>query len=258
MKYKKKFLFDLQKLIKKIKKKNNKIIVFQTEVIPTARHYQLNGKFVAQTILKNLEKNFSEKTILFPAFSNDLIFKKKYDLKLSKPYTGIIPNLALISNKYFRTESPLHSFLTKGKMVDEIEKLNQKTTWGSGSVFEWLYNNKALWVSLNLELSRGCAVHHMSEEIAKVPYRFYKNYKGKLFKNNKFLRNINEKKFSYYLKFSKKLNFNKWTMIMRNGIDFKKINISKGLFANISLVNKIVDRSVLYYKKNPLGSLDIK
>ena len=59
-------------------------------------------------------------------------------------------------------------------MVDEIEKLNQKTTWGSGSVFEWLYNNKALWVSLNLELSRGCAVHHMSEEITRSHTDFIK------------------------------------------------------------------------------------
>jgi aminoglycoside N3'-acetyltransferase len=254
----KKFLKDLNKFFKKIKIKKDKIIVFQTDVIPTAIFYKLNGKFVSKTIFKQIEKNFDNKTILFPAFSNDFVKKKNYDIFLSKPYTGIIPNLALKSKNYQRTESPLHSFLIKGPQTKLVMSLKQKTTWGAGSVFNWLYENKARWISFNLELNRGCAIHHMSEEIAKVPYRFFKIFNGKIYANRKLLnRNFNEKKYSYYLKYYNKLNYNKWPKFMRKNIDYKKISISKGLFASFFLVNNIINRSVKYYKKYPFGSIDL-
>ena len=175
---------------------------------------------------------------------------------MSKPYTGSIPNLALKSRRYYRSEAPLHSFLLKGKGVKQVKNLKQKTTWGKGSVYDWLYLNNALWVSFNLDLTRGCAIHHMSEELANVPYRFFKTFTGNLYENKKFLGTISEKKFSYYLKWSKKLNFKRWTKFMRKKKEFDKITINKGLFANVSLVKNIVDRSVLFYKKNPFGSIN--
>ena len=257
MKNNSKFHYDLNKLLKKVYYKNNNIIVFQTDIISTSILYKLNGKYIANKILKEIEKIFLSKTILFPAFSNDLV-NKRYDIKLSKANTGAIPNIALSSGKYYRSESPLHSFLVKGKKLDEIKKLKQKTTWGQGSVFEWLYKNSALWVSLNLNLNRGCAIHHMAEEKAKVPYRFYKLFKGKLYNNGKFEKNIFEKKYSYYKIYSKMLNYNKWPTIMRQKKDFEKIVINKGLFAYVSTAKKIVDRSYVFYKKNPYGSLNLK
>ena len=35
---------------------------------------------------------------------------------------------------------------------------------GTDSVFEWLYKKNALWISLNLDLNRGCAIHHMKKK----------------------------------------------------------------------------------------------
>tara|TARA_B100000989_G_scaffold294370_1_gene273375 strand:- start:14878 stop:15654 length:777 start_codon:yes stop_codon:yes gene_type:complete len=252
------FFKDLKKILNIIYRKKNDIFVFQTDIVNSLRYYNLAGPTVVNNILINIEKIFFDKTILFPAFSNDLALKKKYDVKLSKPYTGIIPNTALASNKYFRTESPLHSFLVKGKMLNDIKKLKQETTWGDGSIFDWLYRNNALWVSLNLDLNRGCAVHHMAEEKTKVPYRFYKIFRGKMYDNGKYKKEVFEKKFSYYKMYSKLLNYNKWTSIMREKKDFNKIMVSKGLFANISPVSKIVDRSMIFYKNNQYGSLNNK
>lgn len=255
---KKKYIFenDLNKLLKKIHKRNGRIVVFQTDIINTSIFYNLDGRYIAKKILLKIEKTFSNKTILFPAFSNDLI-SKKYDIKLSKPNTGTIPTLALYSKKYYRSESPLHSFLVRGNKSEEIKKLKQTTSWGKGSVFDWLYENEAIWVSLNLNLNRGCAIHHMAEERAKVPYRFYKSFKGKLYDNGKLRKEIIEIKYSYYKKYSKILNYNKWPSIMRKNKDFEKIFINKGLFANISKVKNLIDRSILFYKKNPYGSVDI-
>ncbi len=257
MKNKAKFIYDFNKLCQIIYRKKNNIIVFQTDIISSSISYKLNGQYVANKILLEIEKFFFSKTILFPAFSNDFV-RKKYDIKLSKANTGIIPNIAISSGRYFRSESPLHSFLVKGKKLEEIKKLKQTTTWGQGSVFNWLYNNNALWVSLNLNLNRGCAIHHMAEEKAKVPYRFYKLFRGKLFNNGKYEKDVFEKKYSYYKKYYKKLNYDKWPSIMRHNRDFEKIIINKGLFANISTAKKIVDRSYIFYKKNPYGSINLK
>ena len=248
---------DLDKILNKIQNKKKEVIVFQTDIINSSIFYKLDGKYVAKKILEKIEKKFLNKTFLFPAFCNDLI-NFKYDIRLSKANTGIIPNLALSSQNYFRSESPLHSFLVKGKKLEEIKKLKQITSWGEGSLYEWLYLNNALWVSLNLNLNRGCAIHHMAEEKARVPYRFYKTFKGKLYDNGKFKKYIYEKKYSYYKKYSKYLNYNKWTTIMKEKKDFEKIAISQGLFANISLVRSIVDKSFIFYKKNPYGSLNLK
>ena len=136
------FSKDFEKGLKKILAFDDEIIVFQTQIFKTCLLYNLSGHKVAKEILKILEKKFEKKTILFPSFSNDLAIKKKYDEILSLPNTGIIPITALKSKKYFRTPSPLHSFLAKGPLVEEIKKLNQQTTWGNGSVFEWLEKKK--------------------------------------------------------------------------------------------------------------------
>lgn len=252
-----KFLNDLRKLCKKISNKKNDVIVFQTDIVATSVFYKLDGNYIGKTMLNYFEKNFFKKTILFPAFSNDFI-KKKYDIKFSKPSTGVIPNIALLSGKYYRTESLLHSFLIKGKKLNEIKSLKQKTTWGEGSVFDWLYKKDGLWVSLNLNLNRGCAIHHMAEEKARVPYRFYKLFKGKLYDNGKFVKNTFEKKYCYYKKFSTKLDYNKWVNIMKKKKDFDRIIISPGMYANISTAKKIVDKSYYFYKRYPFGSLNLK
>ena len=97
----------------------------------------------------------------------------------------------------------------------------------------------------------------MAEEKAKVPYRFYKLFKGKLFDDGKYIKDIFEKKYSYYKKYSKILNYNKWPSIMEKK-DFDTIVISKGLFANVCTVKKIVDKSYIFYKKYPYGSLNLK
>ena len=81
---KKLFLKDLNQLLKKIKIIDNKIIVFQTDVIPSAIYYNLTGEFISKQILKNIEINFKDKTIIFPAFSNDFVLKKKIRFKTVK------------------------------------------------------------------------------------------------------------------------------------------------------------------------------
>ena len=250
----KNFSKDFEKGLKKILAFNDEIIVFQTQIFKICLFYNLSGQKVSKEILKILEKKFKKKTILFPSFSNDFAINKKYDKTLSLPNTGIIPITALKSKKYFRTFSPLHSFLVKGPLVEEIKKLNQQTTWGKGSVFEWLDKKNARWVSLNLEWSSGCALHHRSEELCKVPYRFYKKYSGMYYINKKFIKRIVEKKYSYSLKKKPIFDFKKWPKFLKKK-DTVNIFLNKGLKFRTALASVITKRSCEFFRKDPYGSV---
>ena len=151
----------------------------------------------------------------------------------------------------------MHSFLVVGKKSKEVLKLREKTTWGSGSAYEWLENNKALWVSLNLDWSEGCAFHHRSEELAKVPYRKFVKFNGKLFKNGRFIKNITEKKYSYSLDCLPKFNWNAWKKVFKKN-DTKNIKVNRALIFRSALTTIITKRCVHFYKNNPLGSIKNK
>ena len=238
---------DVNKILKKILNLNNKIFVFQTDIFRTSIYYKLDPIIVAKKIINRIEKIFKNKTILFPAFSNDIVKKKKYDVKKSSIYTGTIPKIILKKN-YHRTPSLLHSFLVKGPLIKEINKLKQETTWGKGSVFEWLEKKNAIWVALNLDWERGCALAHRAEEIQKVGFRYFKTYKGKLFKNGKFIKIVSEKKYSNYP--TKIVNdyskcFNK---LKKKHTKFFSIN--KGLYANVANARDIINDYGSNFKNN--------
>lgn len=247
---------DLKKIFLKILKLKNNTIVFQTDVLNTSIFYKTEPKKVAKKIIFLIEKIFKNKTILFPAFSNDIIHKKKFDITKSSINTGLIPKLILKRN-YYRTFSPLHSFLVKGPGISEIKKLNQITTWGEGSVFEWLEKKNARWVAFNLNWERGCAFAHRSEEICKVPYRFYKTFYGKLYKNRKFIKNISEKKFSNYkgIKLIKD-NISAYKSLERK--DSITFVINKGLFAKTACTKDISKHNCLFLRKNKFGRIKNK
>jgi hypothetical protein len=228
---------DINTLLNKIININNKIFVFQTDVLKTSLYYKVDPLKVAKIFIKNIEKIFYKKTILFPAFSNDIITKKKFDIKRSSVYTGLIPKLILKKN-YYRTFSPLHSYLVKGKYINEIKKLKQNTTWGKGSVYEWLEKKNAVWVSLNLNWENGCAFAHRSEEINKVKFRYFKTYSGALYKNGKFIKNISETKYSNYPTKIIKDYSKSFRRLKKRSNNFFFIN--KGLFANAALTKNII------------------
>ena len=67
---------DLEKIFLKILKLRSKTIVFQTDVLNTSIFYKTDPKKVAKKIIFCIEKIFRNKTILFPAFSIDIVYKK--------------------------------------------------------------------------------------------------------------------------------------------------------------------------------------
>ena len=176
---------DFIKALGEVIENSDEVIVFQSQIWQTCIEYKIAAKNVAKIMLNAIEDFCHNRTILLPSFSNDIIKYKKFDLTRSIPYTGMLPKYCLKKGKFKRTFSPLHGFLVKGPGSKEILNLRQFSTWGKNSVFEWLEKKNARWVTINLKWSEGCAFYHRSEELTKVPYRYYLNYYGKLMNNGK-------------------------------------------------------------------------
>ena len=79
--------------------------------------------------------------MLLPSFtSNSFLITKKFDLKNSIDNIGVLPKEALKRN-YYRTPQPLHSYLAFGKNLYAIKNLSHKTSWGEGSILDFMSKN---------------------------------------------------------------------------------------------------------------------
>lgn len=245
---------DFIKSLEKVSDGSDEIFVFQSQIWETCFKYKIAAKDASKIILNAIEDFCHNKTILFPSFSNDIVKYKKFDLTKSLPYTGILPSYCLKSKKFKRTFSPLHGFLVKGPKSKEILNLKQFSTWGKNSVFEWLEKKNARWIAINLKWSEGCAFYHRSEELAKVPYRYYKNYYGKLLNNGKFIRNIKEKKYSYSLKAIPKFDLSLWAKSFKKE-DTLEFFYNDGIKLRSALTKIITKRCVEFFNNDPYGSI---
>jgi aminoglycoside 3-N-acetyltransferase len=156
-------------------------------------------KDIGKKILDIVEKIVTpNRTLILPSFSSGSFIKNlKFDLKKSfDNKNGIIPQEALKRNYYYRTPQPLHSYLVFGKKINEIKKLQLKTSWGKTSILEWIAKKNSRICVLGIPWNKGCSYLHRFEEKFQVPWRYYKEFNGKMYNNNKYIRRCNEKKYS--------------------------------------------------------------
>lgn len=117
-------------------------------------------------------------TFAFPAFTFSFCEGKPFDEQLSSSETGVLADWILRKvPEAKRTDHPIYSFVVWGPQSDDIIKCDSITTFGKGSPFELFERENAHLVMM------GCGWHyctqfHRYEELAKVPYRFFKTFKG--------------------------------------------------------------------------------
>ena len=161
-----------------IHEKKDKIVVIQSGILSFAKYLDCKISQIPNYLIEIIFEYFgTDTTILFPSFTAVYAQTRKYDLFLSKPDTGILPNYCLQNKLMERTKQPLTSFLVAGPLKNTILKIKCKTSWGDESIYGWLQRNNALWVALGVDWSKGCAFFHRSEEYMKVPYRYFKKYR---------------------------------------------------------------------------------
>lgn len=118
------------------------------------------------------------RTLVLPTYTYSYTRSRRYDPAATVPETGVLPIELLGRPKVIRTPSALNSYAAVGPDAEELATVRGATLWGAGSVMEWLERHNARICVLGLPWERACSFFHRTEELARVPYRYYKRFPG--------------------------------------------------------------------------------
>lgn len=188
---------DFYKAFKEVISKEDEVIVLYSGISNFIFDIKFKNNNIPKTLLDILEKIITNKrTLILPSFSAHTFLKEKmFDIKKSIDNIGVIPKEAL-KRKYFRTTQPLHSYLVYGKEKAELKKLKNLTSWGDSSILGYMNKKNARICTFGIPWNKGCAYLHRFEELSLVPWRYFKSFRGPLYKNGKKIGFCLEKKYS--------------------------------------------------------------
>ena len=169
---------DYFNIAKELPLSKNDILLIASDIRQLALHEMSAGKkFDAKLFINSFKEQLSEGTLLFHAFNDDILSGDTFDYKNSKPNTGTLSVAAWKDSDFIRTSDPFHSFMVWGKGTENLKKTDNVSTFGDNSVFEWLHQNKAKMLIIDLPLIKSFTFVHYCEEKIKVKYRKHIKHK---------------------------------------------------------------------------------
>lgn len=117
-----------------------------------------------------------EGTILIPTFNWDFCQGKVFDYTKTKSQVGALGNASLRRKDYKRTKHPIYSFCIWGRDKKKLCGIDPKNSFGKGTVFEYLIENDAKALIIDLPTMQGMTILHHVEQMIGVPFRFEKEF----------------------------------------------------------------------------------
>lgn len=117
-------------------------------------------------------------TILMPTFTFSYGNSRYWSYKNSKSEVGALSEYFRLQSNVRRTIHPFHSLAYMGEASELFLCNEQTSSFGENSPFDVLYKNSSYNISIGCELDGGATFLHHAEEMAKVPYRVYKEFPG--------------------------------------------------------------------------------
>jgi FkbH-like protein len=117
-------------------------------------------------------------TIALPAFTFSFCGGRRFDRHETPSEVGLLADRmleGLVGAR--RTDHPIYSFVVKGPRADAVLACRSETTFGAGSPFELFEREDATLVMLGCGWTY-CTSFHRYEELAEVPYRYFKRFEG--------------------------------------------------------------------------------
>ena len=200
--------------------------------------------------VKILKKN--NKNIILPTYNIFFPENKKTNFSNDNITTGYINKILIKKFKFTRTSKPMYNYSIIGPDKKNILNCKQSTAWGEDSVIKYLIDRETIGVGINIESSNfnWMVIHHLEEKY-KVPYRFFKIFKGY---NTDLKKKVFEK---MYVRKLKPKTIESHTLVRnmkKNGHikekTYKDINFS---FINLNTYYKLgslkIKKNILYFCK---------
>lgn len=173
----------LDNTINELLKDFNKTIVVFSAIYPFAKMIKTSPTQFCNELIDILKNNST--SLFMPTFTNG--FKEGIcNLDTEASSTGALTEIFRQSKNVKRTFCPFFSFGVYGDVQEETTALRPKEAWGSGSLYEWFFNNEVTILTLGTHLTH-CSFTHYVEWLMKekITYRYQKDFSGKIIINNK-------------------------------------------------------------------------
>ena len=176
-----KYYKDILKIFKKLGIKNGDILYVASDLLKLIISFKnKNKKFsldqFINTIIKSVGKNG---TILIPTYNWDFCNNIKFDYQNTKSRCGALSNFCLKRRDFKRTRHPIYSMVVYGKFKDHLFNLDNKSSWGENSPFNFIYKKKAKNLFIGIDYKKAFTMDHYFEQKINVNYRFHKNFSAK-------------------------------------------------------------------------------
>lgn len=153
-------------------------------VFKAMKEYGLKGKNGRNSFINEFVDGLQrlvgqEGTLLIPMFTWQFCRKVPYDTRTTQGEVGSLGNWILANRDDFgRTEHPLYSFMVWGKDKSKLMAMKNRTAWSQDSPFAYMHHNNGKCLLVNIGPHEGFTFNHYVEETIRVPYRYFKDFKG--------------------------------------------------------------------------------
>jgi aminoglycoside 3-N-acetyltransferase len=159
-------------------------------------------------------------TILIPSFTFSWGKNSNHIFDIdSKTHLGLMPNWFLFQEDVHRSYDPMYSVLAKGKNSKYYSK-KTSNSFGRESVFSKLHDSNAKLIGFGLNFFDPTFIHYIEqyfdENIAKIKYRYLKEFHGKTRINNEISSIQSHKCFVRNTAFKFNSNYEKLSHELRN------------------------------------------
>jgi len=203
-----------------------------------------------------VESLAGDTTILMPAFTFGFSESRYWSAKNTKSEMGALTEFFRKQNGTIRTVHPFHSVVAYGAHAKEFLTCNSLSSFGRGSPFEKLLELDAYNLSLGTEFIGGATFVHHTEEVCQVPYRYYKEFPGKVYDMNE--KKVNEVFKMYVRKITETFEYeNNWDKVFNDLCKegcflIDSLNGAKIMLSSIKQTHKIFSQ---YIVSDPMYSV---
>lgn len=175
---------DAEKALKQIITPDDNVVVIHSGIWSFALKFGWTTPEAIDAFIDLIARIVGGSTLLFPAYNFDFPRTKAFDLTLSPPQVGIVPERAWKRLSMQRTRQPMNSYFVCGPETDDVLALPCTTAWGDDGVMGWMETRNARLCTLGLPWEKSISFVHRCEQVANVPYRYLKKFSGTLYDNN--------------------------------------------------------------------------
>lgn len=180
----------------KILEKLNKVGVQNGDVIYVASFVSILGNgsnLLDDTIDALLEAVGEEGTVVMPVFNWDYCSGSVFDPLETSSQTGVLTEFFRKCPGVLRScTPPWCTFAAKGKRANEIIAIKGTSSFGPDGILQYLYDINAKYVLLGCSYNEGAVHVHWLEEKYEVPYRYWKQFAGKVKLNGELQDNVSQ------------------------------------------------------------------